>query len=118
VDDELEVLRFLDMGLDMLGYSVVTASSGEEALALFAKTHFDAVICDLGMPGIGGWEVARRLKEARLAKGEPRAPFIVLTGLCDQRVTPEELRRAGVDKIEFKPSDLSRLEKTIRSFLP
>jgi two-component system, sensor histidine kinase len=109
VDDETDITRILKAGFELLGHSVVIASSGEEAVAVFDETRFDAVICDLGMPGMSGWEVGWRIKETCLSKGVPKTPFVVLTGLPEQHKELAKIEQSGVDALEQKPMDILKL---------
>ncbi|MCC2637426.1 MAG: ATPase-like protein [Moraxellaceae bacterium] len=79
VDDKRENLDLLADMLQRLGFVVVTATSGEEALANLGRDRFDLVLTDLRMPGMDGWEL---LQEAR-HQGHQQ-PFILLSA-----VTPE-----------------------------
>jgi two-component system KDP operon response regulator KdpE len=73
VDDEAAIVRALSVNLTALGYKVDAAGSGEEALRKAADHRPDAVILDLGLPGIDGIEVIRGLR------GWSRVPIIVLS---------------------------------------
>ena len=80
IDDEPMVLEVLQELLQHMGHTICTASGGEEGLSLFrgsAQRHedFDAVITDLGMPGMDGYSFARQLKNE-----SPSTPVILLTG--------------------------------------
>ena len=68
VDDEQQIARALAVNLRARGYDVDVAETGEIALDLAARLHPDAVILDLGLPGIDGTEVVRGP-----ARMEPRA---------------------------------------------
>ena len=73
VDDELPLLRALGTNLRARGYIVDPAPTGEEALQLAARHRPDAVILDLGLPGISGIEVIAGLR------GWTELPIIVLS---------------------------------------
>ena len=62
VDDELPILRALGTNLRVRDYAVDLAATGEEALALAARHRPDAVILDLGLPGMSGIEVVEGLR--------------------------------------------------------
>jgi two-component system, OmpR family, alkaline phosphatase synthesis response regulator PhoP len=72
VEDEADIMLTLRLTLQVAGYRVVGVGSGEEALSYFARTPPDVTILDIGLPGIDGLEVVRRLRadpwhrEARL----------------------------------------------------
>ncbi|WP_322490335.1 response regulator transcription factor [Chloroflexus sp.] len=75
VDDEQNIRLTLNALLSRAGYSVTTAASGEEAVALFEREPFDLMLVDLQMPGMKGMEVVTKVREA----GHD-AIIIVLTG--------------------------------------
>ncbi|HTY26269.1 MAG TPA: response regulator, partial [Desulfomonilaceae bacterium] len=69
----------------------------------------DVVICDLGMPGMTGWEVGKRISEWCREKGVVKTPFALLTGWGDQVREIAKMRSAGVDRILIKPIDVPKL---------
>ncbi len=76
VDDELDTLHFLSEALDSAGYSSLVAQSGKEALEILWRTRVDAILLDLLMPEMDGFEVLRQIRE------NPRLrelPIFVLT---------------------------------------
>jgi DNA-binding response OmpR family regulator len=75
VDDENPIRRTLDLLLQKRGYAVVTAASGEAALAAIEQQPFDLLLLDLVMPGMSGIEVARRARTL-----QPTAKVLLLTG--------------------------------------
>jgi signal transduction histidine kinase/ActR/RegA family two-component response regulator len=98
VDDEPQLTRVAALILGQQGHEVATASSGEEALALFEREPFDAVISDVSMgAGINGWELARRVRDLR-----PETRVVLATGY-GAAIDPAEARRRGVDLIVAKP---------------
>ncbi|MET0158353.1 MAG: response regulator, partial [Acidimicrobiales bacterium] len=62
VDDEEAIVRALSANLKARGYEVDLAATGEQGLDLAARRHPDAVILDLGLPGMDGQEVVRGLR--------------------------------------------------------
>jgi len=80
VEDNLDVGRFCTQLLEDLGHSIVWAHDAEAALVEFEKVpfRFDAVFSDVVMPGMGGVELARRLKASH-----PNLPVILTTGYSD-----------------------------------
>ncbi len=108
-DDMEAVLSMLEEGLIQHGHSVYRACSGEEALEIFARNEIDLVLCDLGMPGLTGWNVARAIKEECRRRGIPKPPFVLLTGWSGQDEDVHMMDEAGVDRVLVKPVDLSAL---------
>lgn len=73
VDDEIEILRALHRSLAAYGYDIFEANNGEEALEAVAHSRPDLMLLDLGLPGISGLEVCRRVRE------QSSLPIIVLS---------------------------------------
>ena len=97
VDDVATNRHLLDELLSAIGFATRTAASGEEAIDVHGEWHPDLVLMDLRMPGIGGLEAVRRLRE-----GGSKAAIIAVTasGLADAEDTA---RDAGVDAFVRKP---------------
>jgi OmpR family response regulator RpaB len=110
VDDEASIRRILETRLSMIGYDVVTAADGEEALETFRKTNPDLVVLDVMMPKLDGYGVCQELRK------ESDIPIIMLTALGDvaDRITGLEL---GADDYVVKPFSPKELEARIRSVL-
>ncbi|MEN9222598.1 MAG: response regulator transcription factor [Thermostichus sp. BF3_bins_97] len=110
VDDEASIRRILETRLSMIGYDVVTASDGEEALDAFHKQDPDLVVLDVMMPKLDGYGVCQELRK------ESDIPIIMLTALGDvaDRITGLEL---GADDYVVKPFSPKELEARIRSVL-
>ncbi|HEY3381211.1 MAG TPA: response regulator [Vicinamibacterales bacterium] len=113
VDDEPAIRNFLQHALTRIGFSVVTAADGESGLQIYgeAPTPPDLVILDLGMPGIGGWECLKRLREAH-----PTATVLVATGFGGDDVTERALA-LGACGVAFKPYAVAELRRTIGEIL-
>lgn len=110
VEDEAPVRRMLRDVFQSFGYDVVVAASGAEALKLFADGGYDAVVTDLLMPGMNGWEVVARLRHA-----VPDVPVIMLTGSVPD-IDFERVRRERITLVQ-KPATLSRLRAVLREVL-
>jgi two-component system KDP operon response regulator KdpE len=110
VDDEPPILRSLAANLRALGYSLDLAHSGEEALDLAAQQPPDAVILDLGLPGISGVEVIEGLR------GWTDTPIIVLSAREASREKVVALD-AGADDYVTKPFAMDELLARLRAAL-
>ena len=75
VDDEVHILELLRYNLESNGFEVISAESGEEALAIIKSTELDGVVLDLMLPGIDGIEVLRQIRISE----NMRLPVIMLT---------------------------------------
>lgn len=111
VDDEREQADLLAEMIEPEGHQVVCAYSGAEALARFAEGHFDLLVTDISMPGMEGWEVARRLREKR-----PDLGVILVTGLAAS-YSDSQLEEAGVDRCLGKPVRLAHLLEAVAEVL-
>jgi two-component system, OmpR family, KDP operon response regulator KdpE len=109
VDDERSIRLSLRAILGNLGYEIVEAARGEEALALLRSEKFDAILLDISMPGMGGIEVCRQVR-----KIAPRLPVLILTvhGEEDRKV---EALDAGADDYITKPFQLRELTARLRA---
>jgi CheY-like chemotaxis protein len=87
--------------------TVATVASGEEALTLLKREHFDLMVLDLAMDGMGGLEVARRLR------GNPAAPKILMVSLYDEPEFRRAADNAGVDLFMNKPALAGQLEPVL-----
>jgi signal transduction histidine kinase/CheY-like chemotaxis protein len=103
VDDEEPVRELLRDILEDEGVEVTLAADGAEALARFEPGRFDAVLTDLGMPGMNGWELLRRVSER-----DQQVPLAVITGWGELVSTHEE-KAARVEWVLTKPFSLSQI---------
>jgi len=76
VDDEEVIRKFLKVHLVKLGYEVMEAADGEQAIEQLGKDDFDLLICDVMMPKKDGWEVIKEVKSNPKMKN---IPVIILT---------------------------------------
>jgi len=105
VDDVPDNLAVLHDALDESGYTVLVATSGEQALVRAAQARPDIVLLDAMMPGIDGFEVARRLKaDATTA----HIPIVFMTGLTETEHLVAALEAGGVDYVTkpIKPKEV------------
>lgn len=110
VDDSKLVTDIVRMRLEMCGYDVRLAHSGEEALAKIANDVPDLLVLDVQMPGIDGYEVCRRLRNDPLLD---ELRIIMLTSSDDKHAAFE----AGVDDYLNKDVDLLNLPNRVKLIL-
>ncbi len=113
VDDAEMNVKILDRMLSELGHCIVPAYSGEEALALADKHDFSVVLLDVKMPGMDGYEVARRLRE----KTAPNyLPILFVTASADQEVeVTDGYTSGGVDYL-IKPVKPAIVRRKVEIF--
>jgi signal transduction histidine kinase/ActR/RegA family two-component response regulator len=113
VDDMEATLMILRLGLEAYQHTVLTASSGEEALEIIKTRSVDLVICDLAMPGMNGWEVGRRIVGICQEKRIPAPPFVLLTAWAPESVDRTKMYESRVEAILEKPVDIKDLTEVI-----
>lgn len=107
VDDEHAIRRFLRTALDAHGYEVHEAATGEDAIIKVINTRPDLIILDLGLPGISGLEVTKRLREWT------QTPILILS-VQDQDTDKIEALDAGADDYLTKPFSIGELTARLR----
>lgn len=109
VDDESSIRQALQTTLSKLGFAVITAGRGEEALALVRMTQFSAVLLDINMPGMSGIDTCREMR--RVA---PRLSILMLT-VRDREDDKVEALDAGADDFVTKPFHVGELSARLRA---
>lgn len=111
VEDNYDAREAMRALLELDGHAVEVAADGAQAVDMARAKHPDVALIDIGLPGLDGYEVARRIR----ASAAPRPVLIALTGYSQ----PEDRQRAtdaGFDAHLIKPVDpaeLSRLLATL-----
>lgn len=108
IDDDADACWALKMLMESAGHEVLMSTNGKDGLATAEKCSPDAVLVDLGMPGMDGFEVARRLRK-RFGKG---IRLIAVTGYSQQQYR-ERARRAGFDDFLVKPTSVEAISNAI-----
>jgi DNA-binding response OmpR family regulator len=106
VDDENDVRFLLKKGLASKGYNILSASNGEDALALAKSKQPDLIILDVLMPGMDGPEVDAKLKEDTKTKD---IPVMFLTSLYTKKEESVHKYTAGDSVMFAKPYDMDEL---------
>lgn len=101
VDDNLDGAMTLSMLLELSGFDAASAHDGRAALEIVERFRPDAVVLDIGLPGLDGFQVARRLRNSPAFQG---LVLIALTGY-GQEADRERSRQAGFDHYFVKPTD-------------
>lgn len=96
VDDEEDILDFLELILEEQGYSVVKANSGREALAAAQMHRPELILLDIMMPEMDGWEVLKLLKADEEVS---HIPVAMLTARTEMKDKIQGLQEGAVDYI-------------------
>ena len=110
IEDEVRLLRNLAKALREEGYAVDTAADGEEGLYKAQNNAYDAVVLDVMLPKLDGWQILERLRKTQTT------PILMLTA----RDTPADRVRGldgGADDYLVKPFDLSELFARLRALI-
>jgi PAS domain S-box-containing protein len=113
VDDERQNRQLLELMLAPEGFELLTAGSGEDALAVVAQQAPDLILLDVLMPGMDGYEVARAIKSNVATK---HIPIIMVTAM-DDRSTKILGLNAGAEDFLTKPVDRVELCARVRNLL-
>lgn len=110
VDDEAEIVRLVRAYLERAGFAVVTASEGDEALAVFRHERPNLVVLDLNLPGLDGLDVCRAMRR------DSDVPIIMLTARLEEtdRLIGLEL---GADDYVVKPFSPREIVARVRAVL-
>ena len=112
IDDDPDSLEATKMVMQLDGQHVDVALNGALALdQLRSGLHYDLILCDLGMPGMTGWHVAREIRTL-----SPRTPVYMLTGWA-QQIAEEDPRRRWVRGVLIKPMKLEDLRELLAATL-
>jgi two-component system KDP operon response regulator KdpE len=107
VDDEASIRNVISLSLKAKGYEIIEASTGDEGLAATIEFHPQLIILDLGLPGAGGLELLKKIRNWS------QVPIIILT-VSDDEATKVALLEAGADDFMTKPFSMPELVARIK----
>jgi len=113
IEDNEDAAEMLRVTLELEGHEVHVSGDGLQGVEAAVRLQPEVILCDIGLPGIDGYEVARRLRDSRT----PPPLLVAVTGYTG----PEDLRRAtdaGFQHHFGKPPDLERLSRIVSSGPP
>ena len=113
VEDELDIGRLLYMQVENMGYQAEHVSSGEEALALLNRNHYDLMLLDWMLPGLSGIEIAQLVRKMDSMKN---LAILMLTAKSDPENIVEGLE-AGADDYISKPFSTEILKARMGSLI-
>jgi len=111
IEDDLKILRGLEMNLRFEGYTVLSAADGHEGLKKALEEQADLLLLDLMLPGLSGYDICRKVRERK-----PGLPIVMLTARGEEidKVAGLDL---GADDYVTKPFGVSELMARIRAVL-
>ena len=110
IEDEADLLASLARALREEGYAVDTATDGEEGLYKAESADYDAIVLDVMLPRLDGWEILQRLRQSR------KTPVLMLTARDAARDRVRGLD-TGADDYVVKPFDLDELFARLRAII-
>ena len=112
VDNEPDIVDLTRTVLELGGYTVVTARSGEECLRLLEKEKVDLVLLDIMMPGMSGWDVFNRINKK---SNDIKVAFMSVLEISDKR--KQVLLEEGLADYIMKPFDKDGLLNRVDNIL-
>lgn len=113
IDDDGAGLEARKELLEISGYEVLTAQSGENGLGLFVSHPIDAVVLDYKMPGMNGDRVARQMRRVK-----PDVPILMLSGYCDLPLNELSCVDAFLSKGESWSTVVSAVDRLLNPQFP
>ena len=110
VEDEPDLLASLAQALRVEGYAVDTANNGNDGLFNAEGTDYDAIVLDVMLPGLDGWEILKRLRKTK------KTPVLMLTARDQTRDRVKGLD-TGADDYVVKPFDLAEVFARLRAII-
>jgi two-component system cell cycle response regulator len=114
IEDNATNLELMTYLLQAFGYAVLVARSGADGLSLAAQEQPDLILCDIGMRGVDGYEVVRRLKDDPVRKTIPLVAVTAYAMVGDR----DKILAAGFDGYISKPIDAERFTQQVGAYLP
>ena len=111
IEDEPDIAMAMRLVLEMAGHQVAIARNGPDGLATARAFKPEVVLCDIGLPGMDGYEVARRIR----ADETLRASFLVALSGYAQVDDVAAARAAGFDEHLAKPASLEKVQRVLAS---
>ncbi|MBC3467517.1 transporter substrate-binding domain-containing protein [Pseudomonas sp. RW10S2] len=113
VEDTLANQAVLQSQLDALGCCTELACTGEDALLALNRGHYDIILLDCGLPGISGYEVARRWRAVEQSSGRMQTPIVAISASSDDAHTLACFE-SGMDGVLKKPISLGKLRDMLQ----
>ncbi len=113
IEDFAVIRRLIEVAIEPLGHQLTQVATGEQALAIIDDGRFDMILLDIGLPGVDGWEVLRKV---RSMEEWASVPVVVVTAHGDQ-ADEDRAMELGADSFISKPFRPSALVEAIARLL-
>jgi CheY-like chemotaxis protein len=114
VEDDLSTRLLYREYLSRCGFRIVDAHNGHQALAKVYEVHPDAVLTDLAVPGLDGFQFSRVLQQSAVTRS---IPILAVTGHSEYLDQPDRLRQAGIAEVLSKPCSPDLIVQALRRLL-
>ena len=114
VEDDLSTRLMYREHLSRCGFRIVDAHNGHQALAKVKELQPDAVVTDLNVPGMDGFEFCRTLRRSAVTR---TIPILAVTGHSQYLDEPERFRQAGISHVFTKPCPPDAIARELRRLL-
>lgn len=116
VEDNIVALHMIESMASKFDCNYTSASDGEHALELAKSKDFDIIISDIGLPGISGHELARRIRKNEVSLNKKSVPIIGLSAHAREQAK-EECLEAGMNDVFTKPVNLEIMQRILKQYL-
>jgi CheY-like chemotaxis protein len=116
IEDEEVILDMMKVVLESRGHNVFVTQDSSVGIKMYENNVYDIVLCDLAMPKLNGWQVARFIKESDAVRKKSKTPVVLITGY-ELDTEAIDYRSEGVDYILNKPIEFVKLHKIIDNYL-
>src|SRR3954469_18353557 len=114
VEDDLSTRVMYRDHLSVNGFRIIDAHNGHQALAKAPESHPDAVVTDLAVPGMDGFEFCRALQQSIDTR---TIPILAVTGHAEYLEHPDRFRHTGISHVLVKPIDPDAIVRELRRML-
>jgi PAS domain S-box-containing protein len=116
IEDEEVILDMMKIILEKKGHKVFITKDSNDGMKMYENNKYDVVLCDLAMPKVNGWKVARYIKDIDAIRKTAKTPFVLITGY-ELDTKNLDYKKEGVDFILKKPLEFDELNKMINDFI-
>ena len=117
IEDNVVALKVLELMISQCGMRFKSSHNGEDALELFKHESFDLIITDIGLPGLGGYELASLIRQWEHAHSKSSIPIIGLTGHAQDSLDQQALDY-GINELFTKPATHEIIQSIITKHIP
>ena len=115
IEDEDVILDMMKILLESRGHNISVSQDSSVGIEMYENNLYDIVLCDLAMPKLNGWQVAKFIREYDAVRKKTKTPVVLITGY-ELDVDSIDYKNEGVDFILNKPIEFDKLHKIISNY--